>query len=181
MKNLLNTTALQVGLPFRLNMGRLRFQFRLQKNRHTCHTKSMCLRCLSEHFWLIHFRKMSNPPPRLLSLIEVFERRTVPPAMEQPTKRKAITLSKIRFILPLFTISLLSFFKTYIFIISKTLQFTKRFRKIFKKFNGRDWSLRAGACNRAVGASTHKLFKFACADISHRKHTFNGCFHIFIC
>ena len=138
-------------------------------------------RSLLGHFWLIHFRKMSNPPPRLLSLIEVFERRTVPPAMEQPTKRKAITLSKIRFILPLFTISLLSFFKTYIFIISKTLQFTKRFRKIFKKFNGRDWSLRAGACNRAVGASTHKLFKFACADISHRKHTFNGCFHIFIC
>ena len=106
---------------------------RLQKNRHTYQTMSMCLRCLSAHFWLIHFRKRSNPPPRLLSLIEEFERRTVPPAMEQPTKRKAITLSKIRFILPLFITTLLSFFKTYIFIISKTPQFTKRFRKIFKK------------------------------------------------
>ena len=126
--------ALQVGLPFQLNMGRPQFQFRLQKIRHTCQTISTCLRCLLEHFWLIHFRKRSNPPPRLLSLIWVFERRTVPPAMEQPTKRKAITLSKIRFILPLFITTLLSFFKTYIFIISKTLQFTKRFRKISKKF-----------------------------------------------
>ena len=110
---------------------------RLQKKWHSFRLLSRG-QSLSVRFWLIHFRKGSNPP-RLLSLIEEFERRTVPPAMEQPTKRKAITLSKIRFILPLFITTLLSFFKTYIFIISKTPQFTKRFRKIFKKFSNRGW------------------------------------------
>ena len=81
---------------------------------------------------LIHFRKMRIPPPRLLSLIWVFVSKTVPPAMEQPTKRKAITLSKIRFILPLFITTLLSFFKLTFLLYLKPFNLPSDFTKFLK-------------------------------------------------
>ena len=80
---------------------------------------------------LRHFRQVTIPPPVLL-LYDEFERRTAPPAMEQPINKKENRHIKNLFIFFIFTSSLLSYYtikisSIYVKMFIQNLVYQKKF------------------------------------------------------
>ena len=87
---------------FRLFLPRPHYQRQLHSFRLLSKGQSLLGR-----FALHYFRHSTTHPPPVLSLIQEFESKTAPPAMEQPTKRKENRQTKILFIFPLIQTPLL--------------------------------------------------------------------------